>query len=60
MAAQTFAESAGVAAGVVEQAPRAKEAAVAVIARAATVRLFTCDAFRRGFLLFITLPAWHP
>ena len=57
MAAQTFAEAAGVAAGVVEQAPRAKEAAVAVVARAAMVRLFTCDAFRRGLLLPITLPA---
>ena len=60
MAVQTFAEAAGVAAGVVEQAPRAKEAAVAVVARAAMVRLFTCDAFRRGFLLPNTLPAPHP
>ena len=57
MAAQTFAEAAGVAAGVVEQAPRAKEAAVAVVASATMVRLFTCDAFRRGFLLPNTLPA---
>ena len=60
MAAQTFAEAAGVAVGAVEQAPRATVTAVAVVARAAMVRLFTCDAFRRGFLLPNTLPARRP
>ena len=63
MAAHTFASAEDTAEGVVEHEPRASAAAVTVVARAAIVRLFTSNAFRRGALLPITVaaaPGWRP
>ena len=55
VAAQTFADAAGVAPGVGEHALIA--ATVAVVAKAAKVRLFTSHPFRRGVFLPNTVPA---
>lgn len=57
VAAQTFADAAGVAPGVGEHALIARAATVAVVAKAAKVRLFTSHPFRRGVFLPNTVPA---
>ena len=57
VAAQTFADEAGVAPGVGEHALIARAATVAIVAKAAKVRLFTSHPFRRGVFLPNTVPA---